>query len=335
MVPPRYHKEPCISIQRPTPGSYGTIGAMNALHYIFAGIAGILLVVCGYLGYSLYTLEERYENLAGDKVAVGKELVDVRATTTARITELETLLTETRTLLEESVEENEELSDDLDDEKDRNDEFEDQIDKIGTTVGILDKLSKTDEELLQKYSKVYFLNEHYVPEKLKEIEKTYQYNETLTKYVHGNVWPYLEDMLEAALDDGVKIWVVSAYRSFDEQADLKGAYTTTYGSGANTFSADQGYSEHQLGTTLDFTTEGLGGGLSGFGNTAAYTWLNKHAHEYGFVLSYPEDNGYYIYEPWHWRFVGEDLAEDLNDADAHFYDWDQREIDEYLISIFD
>lgn len=335
MVPPRYHKEPSISIRQAISWSYGTIGAMNTLHYIFAGIAGILLVVSAYLGYSLYTLEERYENLSGDKLAVNKELDDVRATTTARIGELEMLLNETRMLLEKAVDENEELSDDLDDEKDRNQEFEDQIDKIGTTVGRLDKLSKTDEELLQKYSKVYFLNEHYVPEKLKEIEKTYQYNETLTKYVHGSVWPYLEDMLAAALDDGVKIWIVSAYRSFDEQGGLKGAYTTTYGSGANTFSADQGYSEHQLGTTLDFTTEGLGGGLSGFGNTAAYTWLTENAHKYGFVLSYPENNGYYIYEPWHWRFVGEDLAEDLHDADAHFYDWDQRKIDEYLISIFD
>src|SRR5690606_18737682 len=108
-----------------------------------------------------------------------------------------------------------------------------------------------------------------------------------------------------------------------------------YGSGANAFSADQGFSEHQLGTTVDFTTTGLGGGLQGFGNTPAYQWLVQNAYKYGFVLSYPEDNAYYVFEPWHWRYVGEDLAEDLHDDDQHFYDLPQREIDQYLLHIFD
>ena len=142
-------------------------------------------------------------------------------------------------------------------------------------------------------------------------------------------------MVKDAKADGVDLWVVSAYRSFETQAELKSAYTVTYGSGANAFSADQGFSEHQLGTTLDFTTKGLGGGLSGFGNTEAYQWLLEHAHQYGFTLSYPEGNSYYMYEPWHWRFVGEDLAKDLHRANAHFYDWDQRKIDGYLVNIFD
>ena len=182
---------------------------------------------------------------------------------------------------------------------------------------------------------MYFLNEHYIPEKISAIPPKYLYNESISKSVHGKVEPFLERMLEDALDDDVKIWVVSAFRSFGEQASLKGSYLTTYGSGANTFSADQGYSEHQLGTTLDFTTEGIGGGLDGFENTKAYTWLKKNAHKLGFTLSYPEDNNYYVFEPWHWRFVGEELANDLYDDDAHFYDWEQRKIDTYLLHIFD
>ena len=129
--------------------------------------------------------------------------------------------------------------------------------------------------------------------------------------------------------------MVSAYRSFQYQAQLKGQYLVTYGTGANTFSADQGFSEHQLGTAVDFTAPGLGGGLDGFGETEAYEWLTENAHKYGFILSYPPNNQFYVFEPWHWRFVGEDLAKDLHDDNAYFYDWDQREIDEYLISIFD
>jgi D-alanyl-D-alanine carboxypeptidase len=217
----------------------------------------------------------------------------------------------------------------------RNEDFEKQIKKIGKTVGILDKLSKTDEELLQKYSKVYFLNEHYVPEKLSTIEKSYMYDESRNHQLHSKVIPYFNDMLEDAKEDGIDLWVVSSYRSFETQAQLKGAYLVSYGSGANTFSADQGYSEHQLGTTMDFTTKGIGGGLDGFQSTPAYQWLLDHAHEYGFVLSYPANNSYYVFEPWHWRFVGEDLADDMHDSGAHFYDWDQRKIDSYLIKIFD
>jgi D-alanyl-D-alanine carboxypeptidase len=232
-------------------------------------------------------------------------------------------------------EELDEIEDDYRAEKKKNDNFEDQIKDITGVVSDLDKLSKTDKELLQKYSKVYFLNEHYIPEQIIPIKKSYLYNEQLTKTIHGKVEPFLTNLLEAALEDGIKIWVVSAYRSFNEQAGLKGAYTQTYGSGANTFSADQGYSEHQLGTTLDFTTEGLSGGLDGFQNTEAYTWLRANAHKYGFTLSYPQGNAYYVFEPWHWRFVGQDLASDLHDEKQSFYDWEQREIDVYLIKIFD
>lgn len=227
------------------------------------------------------------------------------------------------------------LSDDYLSEQDRNDDFQKQIRKISKTVGVLDKLSKTDEELLQKYSKVYFLNEHYVPESLKAIANEWKYTEAKDLRLHSKVIPYFNEMVQDAKADGVDLWVVSAYRSFGDQGTLKSNYVITYGSGANTFSADQGYSEHQLGTTIDFTTKGLGGGLDGFGSSAAFSWLQNNAYKYGFTLSYPENNSYYEYEPWHWRFVGEDLARDLHKANANFYDWDQRKIDGYLIKIFD
>ena len=109
----------------------------------------------------------------------------------------------------------------------------------------------------------------------------------------------------------------------------------TYGSGANAFSADQGYSEHQLGTTIDFTTDAIGSSFSGFEDTASFEWLMENAHRYGFILSYPDNNAYYQYEPWHWRFVGVDLARDLHRDEKGFYDLDQREIDTYLIKLFD
>ena len=188
-------------------------------------------------------------------------------------------------------------------------DFEDQLDDITGTVGQLDKLSKLDPELLQKYSRVFFLNEHYAPDRFKEIEERYLVNKDEPEYVHAEVEPFLDDLLDDARQDGVNLLILSAFRSYDEQKQLKSIYTVTYGTGANTFSADQGYSEHQLGTTVDFTNNVIGAGLDGFQNTKEYKWL--------------------------WRFVGEDLARDLNRKGENFYDLDQRDIDDYLINIFD
>lgn len=211
-----------------------------------------------------------------------------------------------------------------------------EVGSISGTVTNLEKLSKTDPELLQKYSKVFFLNEHFAPARLAEIPYAYAYFDKKTFQLYDKVWPYLENMLKKAKSEGIDLYVYSAYRSFDTQEALKEQYTVTYGVGtANQFSADQGYSEHQLGTTVDLITTGIDGILSDFDNTNAYQWLLQNAYKFGFVLSYPKDNEYYIYEPWHWRFVGVKLATYLKNNNQNFYNLDQRKIDEYLISIFD
>ena len=150
------------------------------------------------------------------------------------------------------------------------------------------------------------------------------------------VLPFLEELIKGAEEDDVELLILSAYRSFDTQAQLKGQYVQTFGnSAANRFSADQGYSEHQLGSTVDFTTSEVGSNLSEFESSEAFKWLSDNAYKYGFVLSYPKNNGYYIYEPWHWRFVGKDLARRLRKENKGFYDLDQREIHEYRVDLFE
>ena len=237
--------------------------------------------------------------------------------------------------LEEATEKLADAEKDLEREQERNEEFEDQLRRLSGTVKDLDKLSKTDEELLKKYSRTYFLNENFIPMRLSKIDNRYVMPDKKDLYFHGNGVEFLEDMLGDAKEAGHDIRVISAYRSFDEQMALKGQYTQVYGSGSNTFSADQGYSEHQLGTTVDIVDINTRTTSKSFANTEAYKWLLDNAYRYGFVLSYPENNSFYIFEPWHWRFVGVDLARDLHRADAQFYEWDQRKIDEYLIKVFD
>lgn len=210
-----------------------------------------------------------------------------------------------------------------------------KVSSMTGTVGTLEKLSKTDKELLQKYSKVFFLNENYIPNKLNQIDKKYIYDKNMDKWIYAPVLSYLKKMIDDASSEGINLLVKSAYRSFETQTQLKNRYSVNYGSGSNTFSADQGYSEHQLGTTIDFTTLKIGDRFSLFENSDSYEWLKKNAYKYGFVLSYPKGNKYYIFEPWHWRFVGVSLATKLHNDEMYFYDLTQREIDKYLVSMFD
>lgn len=224
----------------------------------------------------------------------------------------------------------------LQSERTRNNDFASQLSGLAATVGTLDKLSKTDRELLKKYSKVYFLSENYIPSNLATITSRYLFDPEKTMKIHVGVLPKLESLIQSASSAGIILQVNSAYRSFGTQEVLKYNYSVTYGAGtANKFSADQGYSEHQLGTTIDFGTPSIKGDLSKFGKTDAYNWLTNNAYRFGFVLSYPEDNDYYQYEPWHWRYVGVALATKLHSDNLHFYDFPQRLIDQFLVNIFD
>ncbi len=287
------------------------------------------------LGGGVYALIKTLKEIRDEVSTVRSELASTTnalslfsSSTTNRIYEAEKKHTELSDLFYEEQTKYSELSDSVR-------KFDRQVDKLSGNVETLEKLTTTDPELLQKYSRVYFLNEHYKPGDLSIIPEEYDLIDGKQVSIHSDVLPYLKDLLKGAKDDGVNIMVLSGYRSFEDQAILKENYLVRYGLGANQFSADQGYSEHQLGTSVDFTTQVIGQNLSLFDGSDAFQWLINNAHKYGFVLSYPKNNEYYVYEPWHWRFVGEDLARDLKKDGKYFYDLEQREIDSYIPTLFD
>jgi len=245
-------------------------------------------------------------------------------------------LADTRFDLTEALEENLRLNEDLKIARGDIDKYGSQIDDLSSTLEKLKKLAETDEELLKQYSKVYFLNENYVPRGLTEISPLFLFNTNKPQTILVLVYPFLQRLIEDSIEYDLDIKILSAYRSFNEQESLKSSYKITYGANsANSFSADQGYSEHQLGTTVDFTTPKVGDGLSSFSKTKEYEWLLKNAYKYGFILSYSEKNTSYVFEPWHWRFVGVSLATRLREEREEFYTLEQRQIDPYLISLFD
>ena len=120
----------------------------------------------------------------------------------------------------------------------------------------------------------------------------------------------LKAMADAARAHGTPLGNVSSYRSYNQQRVLFNSYVNGYGyNRAITFSARPGHSEHQLGLTIDFAP----GGQSVFVNeeTGAGAWLSKNAWKYGWLMSYPKGKKpvtCYRYEPWHYRYVGRDLA---------------------------
>lgn len=308
---------------------------MSQKDWIYIGAIGASIIGLLFLGVYTYQMQRnlnaQIKDLEGTLKTTQQQVIEKNL----EIAEYNTNLDELKKSFELSEENGAELLDQLTEERDRNENFEKKINKITGTVGKLDKLSKIDPELLIKYSRVYFLNENYAPAKVAEIDSDFRFKSDEPEYMNAKVIPFLEDLLQDAQDDQIDIRILSGYRSFDEQKDLKGTYTVLYGTGANAFSADQGYSEHQLGTTVDFTTPTVGASLVGFDQSTAYDWLKKNAYKYGFILSYPKENSYYTFEPWHWRFVGQDLAKDLRDDGKSFYDLDQRELDTYLIKLFD
>ncbi|MDX1608632.1 MAG: M15 family metallopeptidase [Halofilum sp. (in: g-proteobacteria)] len=113
--------------------------------------------------------------------------------------------------------------------------------------------------------------------------------------------------MEAAAErDAVRLLLVSAFRSVDHQAGL---IERKLARGLSLeeilrVNAAPGYSEHHSGRAVDIGTPDQEPLIEAFEDTEAFAWLRQHAHEFGFVLSYPRDNPFGIaYEPWHWALA--------------------------------
>jgi D-alanyl-D-alanine carboxypeptidase len=115
-------------------------------------------------------------------------------------------------------------------------------------------------------------------------------------------------LVAAASEAGLRLYVGSGFRSQSYQEAVFNAQTVRVGDTelANRYSATPGHSQHQLGTTIDFTTD-----FRAFRTNGAGDWLRDNAHDFGFVLPYTQaasDRTGYVDEPWHGRWVGPDLA---------------------------
>jgi D-alanyl-D-alanine carboxypeptidase len=108
----------------------------------------------------------------------------------------------------------------------------------------------------------------------------------------------------------------SGYRSYASQKAIHSSKVRQLGRTAGeTLAARPGYSEHQTGLAIDISTTALGCRIGPFGASKASGWIAKNAWQYGFIVRYPSNaktkiTGY-VWEPWHLRFVGVELATNM------------------------
>lgn len=123
----------------------------------------------------------------------------------------------------------------------------------------------------------------------------------------------VNQLFAGAKAEGISLLGVSAYRSHETQTTLFNSYVNRDGyEKARTYSALPGTSEHETGLAIDVTSgNGKCAAENCFGGTPEAIWLEQHAAEYGFIIRYPQGKESitgYQYEPWHLRYVGEELA---------------------------
>ncbi|RTE09324.1 M15 family metallopeptidase [Paenibacillus whitsoniae] len=126
----------------------------------------------------------------------------------------------------------------------------------------------------------------------------------------------IEKLFAGAEKDGIHLAGVSAYRSYATQKSVFERYVSMDGEEkAKTYSAVPGTSEHETGLAIDVTgSNGKCAAEDCFGGTKEAVWLEKHAYEYGFIIRYPKGKEAitgYQYEPWHIRYVGNDIAKEI------------------------
>lgn len=161
-------------------------------------------------------------------------------------------------------------------------------------------------------NKCFFLDSSFTPSNLvylKDTNLSYIKRENEEMMIKKDILNSYQNLYTDALKNGFQLYIFSSYRDYNKQYHL---YYNVNNQN-DEYVARPGFSEHQSGYALDIST--LYHGLTNnFQYSDEYKWLIENSYKYGFILRYPEEKENitgYKYEPWHFRFVGEDIAEFL------------------------
>lgn len=171
--------------------------------------------------------------------------------------------------------------------------------------------------LVNKYN---YLDQNYIPNNLELINKLYaSSNLKLVKEAKEA----FELLAENAKKENLNIHAMSTYRSFLYQENLYNNYVKKDGIKlADTYSARPGHSEHQTGLAVDVYNKKIS--YQDFENTNEFKWMQNNAHKYGFILRYPKNKEHitgYMYEPWHYRYIGINEATYIHNYNITFEEY--------------
>ncbi|REE66957.1 D-alanyl-D-alanine carboxypeptidase [Paenibacillus taihuensis] len=161
------------------------------------------------------------------------------------------------------------------------------------------------------------LDSTYIPKDLVVAKVTFSFSGTSPKQqLRAIAAEALEKLFAGAKKDGIELAAVSGYRSYVSQKSIFDNYARENGEEeANTFSAHPGQSEHQTGLAMDVSSASVHYDLDeSFGESKEGKWLAEHAADYGFIIRYQkgkENLTGYTYEPWHIRYVGVAVAQQI------------------------
>lgn len=162
-------------------------------------------------------------------------------------------------------------------------------------------------------NKYYKVPEDYKPDDLELFENYYLRKEAGEAY---------EKMRDAAAEENLKIYITSAYRSVEYQRGLYNRYLGRDPQEAvDRYSARPGHSEHHLGLAIDIAAPG--GSQRQFVNTPEYEWVKENCHKYGFIIRYLEETEEitgYEFEPWHLRYVGAEISNDMKNKNINNFE---------------
>lgn len=161
-----------------------------------------------------------------------------------------------------------------------------------------------------------WLSKDYIPSDLtKPKVKFLEDTNPEAMFLRKEVAKALEKLFKKAKKEKLNLFAVSGYRSYKRQSEIFKNNLKKDGENANKYSARPGQSEHQTGLAIDITCYEEGDVLSyEFENTNEYKWLSENVHKYGFIIRYKkgkEEITGYNFEPWHLRYVGNKIAEEI------------------------
>lgn len=166
---------------------------------------------------------------------------------------------------------------------------------------------KNPDSLMVLVNKLNRLQSNYVPHDLEQISLNYATN---NKFLRKEAKENFEKLSSDAKKIGYSIIAVSAYRDYDYQENLFNNYVKEKGENyALKCSAKAGHSEHQTGLSVDVM--GSNNDYDQFEKSKEFDWMKNNSYKYGFILRYPKGKEYitgFKYEPWHYRYVGKDIA---------------------------